>query len=198
MFCPECKCEYVEGIRKCVDCGVELVWELPPEPGAKPLEPGDIEDEMVHIGMYRDPGSAEMVKDFLLENGVEAVPVEYRFDGVTRLYVPKKDELKAGKLLMEFEGTSGEDSKEDTTNEMETEYEEPGFWRSYNKMRQSYHSIAWLIFGIASIFFGIYLITLEKKYFHGIILTAGGVFIVVFVIRRWFRVYKQKREKMHY
>ena len=31
-WCPECKCEYVEGIKKCADCGCELVDHLPEEP----------------------------------------------------------------------------------------------------------------------------------------------------------------------
>lgn len=30
-WCPKCKCEYVEGIRVCADCGCELVEELPEE-----------------------------------------------------------------------------------------------------------------------------------------------------------------------
>lgn len=35
-WCPKCKDEYVEGIKTCVDCGVDLVDELPEEtdPGA--------------------------------------------------------------------------------------------------------------------------------------------------------------------
>lgn len=31
MWCPKCKNEYIEGITECVDCGCELVAELPKE-----------------------------------------------------------------------------------------------------------------------------------------------------------------------
>ncbi|MCX5850046.1 MAG: DUF2007 domain-containing protein [Deltaproteobacteria bacterium] len=31
MFCPKCKSEYREGFFKCVDCGTDLVSQLPPE-----------------------------------------------------------------------------------------------------------------------------------------------------------------------
>ena len=36
-WCPECKCEYVEGIEKCADCGCELVDHLPDEPEGEVL-----------------------------------------------------------------------------------------------------------------------------------------------------------------
>lgn len=38
MFCPTCKCEYLEGFTKCADCGVPLVTQLPPEPMEEELE----------------------------------------------------------------------------------------------------------------------------------------------------------------
>ena len=31
MWCPKCKNEYIEGVTTCVDCGCELVAELPEE-----------------------------------------------------------------------------------------------------------------------------------------------------------------------
>lgn len=37
-WCPKCKCEYVEGIKVCADCGSELVEELPDEKQPELLE----------------------------------------------------------------------------------------------------------------------------------------------------------------
>ena len=31
-WCPKCKCEYVEGVDRCADCGCELVEHLTDEP----------------------------------------------------------------------------------------------------------------------------------------------------------------------
>lgn len=38
MFCPKCKYEYLEGIKKCPDCKVPLVDKLPPEPQLEYVE----------------------------------------------------------------------------------------------------------------------------------------------------------------
>lgn len=38
MFCPTCKCEYLEGFTTCADCSVPLVAQLPPEPVEEELE----------------------------------------------------------------------------------------------------------------------------------------------------------------
>lgn len=41
-WCPECKCEYVEGITKCADCGCDLVESLQdPEESAQEAETSD-------------------------------------------------------------------------------------------------------------------------------------------------------------
>jgi hypothetical protein len=47
MFCPVCKAEYRPGFRRCADCEVELVDELPvgalvaPDPAAAPRDPDE-------------------------------------------------------------------------------------------------------------------------------------------------------------
>lgn len=199
MYCPECKCEYVEGIYECVDCHVKLVYELPEEPQEKDEEMTFIEDnnaEMVYVGMYRDLGSAEIVKDFLKEHGVEAKPIVYRFDQITRLYVPKEDAQRAEELLKTFDSTAVEDFKEDTPCEMEMADEEPEKsrnWQFPGKIRLFYVRISWLFFGIIWFFFGIYLVTYEEKYFHGPALIALGAFIILYVIRRWSHSNRQNR-----
>jgi hypothetical protein len=199
MYCPKCKCEYVEGIYECVDCHVKLVYELPGEPEETYEEMTYIEDndaEMSYVGMYHDLGSAEIVKDFLADNGIEAIPIVYRFDQVTRLYVPKEDAQKAEELLKEFDSTLAEESNEETINEMEMTDEEPGkskIWQFLGKFRLFYIRISWLFFGIIWIFFGIYLTTVEEKKFHGTALIALGAVIIVYVIHRWSHSNKRKR-----
>jgi len=44
MFCPTCKCEYLEGFTTCADCKVPLVAQLPPEPAEEELESEANED----------------------------------------------------------------------------------------------------------------------------------------------------------
>ena len=64
-FCPSCGYEYVAGIKKCPDCGVDLVDELPPE------------EKMVSIYVAEDSNEAAIVRGILDESGI---PIAERAD----------------------------------------------------------------------------------------------------------------------
>ena len=53
-WCPKCRNEYVEGIKVCADCGVDLV-EMLEEGKGSPL-------------IFGDRGQMERLKDFLTYN----------------------------------------------------------------------------------------------------------------------------------
>ena len=67
-FCPECKCEYVEGVTRCSDCDEELVWELPTE-SPQPREMLRDEDA-VTIFTAKDLVEAEVVRGILEGAGI--------------------------------------------------------------------------------------------------------------------------------
>jgi len=54
MICPECRAEYVGGVKICVDCGVPLVEHLPgEEPELTPLD-DDVAPVVDHDGNYEE------------------------------------------------------------------------------------------------------------------------------------------------
>ena len=65
MFCPNCLYEYGKDIKKCPDCGADLVPELPPEDqGADPnLETAELTD-------VNDDIEADAIRSMLDEEGI--------------------------------------------------------------------------------------------------------------------------------
>ncbi|MEN6370498.1 MAG: DUF2007 domain-containing protein [Armatimonadota bacterium] len=70
-FCPKCRYEYVEGIRKCPDCDVALVDALLEEP-QKPKE-SEKPAELVTVASFVYPVEAEMAKLKLENEGIQSV-----------------------------------------------------------------------------------------------------------------------------
>lgn len=52
MFCPKCRCEYVDWIRKCPDCKIALIEELPPNPDS--LDKAISYEELVNLVKEND------------------------------------------------------------------------------------------------------------------------------------------------
>lgn len=81
-WCPNCKNEYVDGVKICADCGVELVVSL-----------GDTERDAVIFG---EQEQMERLKKFLIYNKIISAEVSLdEKEGVYELYVDRNEKEKA-------------------------------------------------------------------------------------------------------
>lgn len=103
MFCPLCKGEYREGFYKCADCGVDLVFEKPPE----------TEDDVGYVDMVEvfstyNQGDITFIKSVLYGEGIH-----YFFSGenalmmiaagaYARLLVPADQADRAKEILQDL------------------------------------------------------------------------------------------------
>ena len=88
-WCPKCRNEYVEGIKVCADCGVDLV-EMLEEGKGSPL-------------IFGERGQMERLKDFLTYNKLKSAALsEDKEEGVFELYVSDEERQKAALAVRVF------------------------------------------------------------------------------------------------
>ena len=70
-YCPRCRCEYRPGFTVCADCGVDLVYELPPEEASREpeVEPRLGPDPVEVFASARET-DAEIVRGLLASCGM--------------------------------------------------------------------------------------------------------------------------------
>jgi hypothetical protein len=69
-FCPSCRAEYREGFRRCEECDVELVAELPAQRGHD-RNPDKM--QLAKLASFPNASEAEMIEELLEGNGINAV-----------------------------------------------------------------------------------------------------------------------------
>jgi hypothetical protein len=69
MFCPKCRAEYKEGVKKCGECEVALVAVLPEKPKRAKQEDKDI--EFISVVRSFNPQDIAIIESILADSGIE-------------------------------------------------------------------------------------------------------------------------------
>jgi len=80
MYCPECRCEYEDGIKVCADCKIDLVEGLPPEEIKE-----DEQIKWVEVCNPLDLNQVIFIKSLLQS---ESIPFSIEGENLDRLYGP--------------------------------------------------------------------------------------------------------------
>jgi uncharacterized membrane protein (Fun14 family) len=109
MFCPNCLYEYGKGIKKCPDCGADLVDELPPEPeGDANLETAELTDVDNDVeadalrGMLEENGIYSFLKTNVLPHSGIILAGVFGKQKYGTVVINKEDLEKAKKILKDF------------------------------------------------------------------------------------------------
>lgn len=106
MFCPVCKAEYRPGYRRCADCDIDLVDELPPAQGKEIAQPSGLNDpRTIWIGdsetdcveqcqPLKEAGIPYRISQLVKDRG-RRMQVNWKYE----LAVSQEDEARAKELL---------------------------------------------------------------------------------------------------
>jgi hypothetical protein len=123
MFCPRCRSEFAEGVKKCKECEIRLVDELPPDTGAEM-------PEVVAVFTSYSPAILAMAESFLESAGIQYFVKDdltlkmFEVDVPAEIQVAVEDAEDARKLLEDLKEKESEEEAFDDENEDYEEKEE--------------------------------------------------------------------------
>jgi hypothetical protein len=107
MFCPNCKCEYLPGVKECADCGVPLVAAL----DSSVEDSSHKNDVLVAIWAGNEPGECTAIKQALENAGIPFTDknssLNFIFPSMGNKYevwVPSLAREEAQKIVLDLEG----------------------------------------------------------------------------------------------
>jgi hypothetical protein len=117
-WCPSCREEYRQGFKTCIDCGAELVDELPP-PGKTPAaaKTEDICDTFLTTAA--DWQEARVLESFLKAEGIPLM------NAAGELYVPLRRVEDAKAIVDSVRGAAGEMDGQEVSRKGAGEYRPP-------------------------------------------------------------------------
>ena len=101
MFCPKCRSEFIDGIKKCPECMVGLIEELPPKPKKpKPPKPEFVDYEEIPAPL--SPAGISIIKSILDSEGITYFikGENYQISFATPKLMVRTDQVEIAKELI--------------------------------------------------------------------------------------------------
>jgi len=117
-WCPKCEVEYIDGIKMCSDCHVELEAEYPAEDKPAEISP----DELMLAVVAITADEADRLSDMLKLNSIPVVlKTDESLEGGTGIYVPRIFYKRAMIFLMRDDA---DNTSVDTVDEQDDSFYE--------------------------------------------------------------------------
>lgn len=163
-WCPKCKNEYIEGIRTCVDCGIDLVDELPEEtdPGAPViLCHVDTKEAADKLKAYLRYGNLETPAILEKDQGYDLITAEFERESAEAMFarfgsVDEMTDMDISELVPDIEKQLEELEAEEASqmfSELRTEASSVYVKKKDKYTDLKFSGISFLVFGILGIVF---------------------------------------------